>query len=94
MLKKYLKWEDNMKKLEYEITSRSYRIKVPDVKVIMDRDETQALFFKLLLVEGVDKVDYDGHFGHYVYVKVDDNDHEHIMGKVLKVITDHISEES
>lgn len=82
---------------KWRCTSRSYAIEIPDLQVIEDKDRDEVgdpLWKKLSEIDGVSEVDYNGHFGHNVYLTIGGNSHEGgVMKKVSEVIKDHSRKE-
>lgn len=81
--------------IEKEITARQYTIKI-DLKAIMDSDAfyenenqmDEMLYFKLDKLEGVSNVDYNGHFGNYIWLTVDAQyDNDELWKKIDSIIT-------
>lgn len=82
-----------------EITQIDYSIEV-DLKKVMDADfkidqecddDSEHLYNKLMNVVGVNEVDYNGHFGNYIFLKVNPEfDNEEMWKEIENITMNHI----
>lgn len=92
-------------KFEFEITKRSYAIAIEDEAFLnlLDsesyvsdnaafKDGKDTLCAKLNALPGVSKVDYNGHFGAYVYIDIDDDeDKQKLKTQIARAIEKHLA---
>jgi len=87
--------------LKKECTSRSYEIEIDDLMAIVNADNDhedngdwdQELNEKLDMVNGVTDTDYNGHFGHYIFLTIDSKyDNDETWNSIEKIIKEHIKE--
>jgi hypothetical protein len=85
--------------LKRECTQLSYEIPVADLLKIMDHDSKlennndwdNHVSHLINRIEGVDNCDYNGHFGHYVFVEIAaDFDNEATWAEIEKVLKEFI----
>jgi len=88
-------------KMKFEKTATSYSIEIPvDVfSVHLMGDERDSfnnrvpLYQKLANVPGVDGVEYDGHFGNYVYLTIDiEHDNKYTKNVIGKIMQKHFTQ--
>lgn len=86
--------------LKKECTSRSYEIDI-DIIAIVNADDDhennndwdELLNEKLDMVNGVTDTDYNGHFGHYIFLTIDSKyDNDETWNSIEKIIKEHIKE--
>lgn len=82
-------------------TSRSYEIDIDDLMEIIEMDSdceddgdwNEILSEKLDMVNGVTDTDYNGHFGHYIFLTIDSEyDDKDTWDTIEKTINEHIKE--
>lgn len=90
--------------LNFEVTRRSYAIEIEEERFLdlLDSESyvtdnaalksgSQTLCEKLGQLDGVDDVNYDGHFGSYIYLMIDDEDDtDDLKKKINDVIEEHL----
>ena len=83
--------------LNFEIVSKSYAIPIDDVddflandKYELDQDASKCLYMTLERIDGIHSVDYNGHFGAYIYLTIEE---EHDTKETHKKISDLIEEQ-
>ncbi len=86
-------------KFDWAATYISYSVEITEeqLQVVLDKDVEVdniklMLFAQLEDIEGVDNVDYDGHFGPYIFVKmafVDDT--QQTRDKIEEIINNFIN---
>ena len=81
--------------LNFEITSKSYAIPIDDVDDFLaidkyegDQDASKCLYMTLERIDGIHSVDYNGHFGSYIYLTIEE---EHDTKETHKKISDLIT---
>ena len=83
-----------------EITQIDYQFEI-DLKRVMDedtiidmdedREDSEMLYNKLMNVIGVLQVDYNGHFGNYIFLKVNPEfDNEEMWKEIENITMNHI----
>lgn len=77
--------------LNFEIVSKSYAIPIDDFLAIDkyegDQDASKCLYMTLERIDGIHSVDYNGHFGSYIYLTIEE---EHDTQETHKKISDLI----
>ena len=76
-------------------TGISYSIELDKdtfAKYLLNEDYENTLFGKLLEIEDVESVDYDGHFGSYVFVEIALSNLPKTLEEVKKVIEEHCND--
>ncbi len=85
--------------IKKECTSKQYEIKIDDLIKITDTDFdhgnnddwNEVLSTKLDMVSGVTDTDYNGHFGHYIFLRIDSEfDNDVVWNEIEKIINDHV----
>jgi hypothetical protein len=85
--------------LKKECTMKQYEIEIDDLMAIVETDNdheddddwNEILSEKLDMVNGVTDSDYNGHFGHYIFLKIDSKyDTPATWNTIETVINDHI----
>ena len=86
--------------LNFEITSKSYAIPIDDVDDFLAIDKyegdipyaesSRCLYLSLEKIDGVNSIEYNGHFGLYIYLTVEE---EHDTKETHKKISDLIEEQ-
>ncbi len=81
----------------FNITQISFRVpvSVDEMLLIMEKDRNVAigdeLYEKLNAVDGVYQVDYDGHFGPWIFFTLHKENHnDATLNKISKIINDYI----
>lgn len=87
--------------LKKECTSKSYEIEIDDLMAIINADSDcednsdwdDLLNEKLDMVNGVTDTDYNGHFGHCIFLTIDSKyDNNETWNTIEKTINEHIKE--
>jgi hypothetical protein len=95
----YYKGDMNM--LKKECTMKQYEIEIDDLMKIVDLDKEhendnewdEVLSQKLDMLDGITDSDYNGHFGHYIFLKIDSEyDNDKTWDAIETTIKDHIKE--
>jgi hypothetical protein len=84
--------------LKFEMVSKSYAIAIEDVDEFLSIDKyegdipydesSKCLYMSLEKIDGIHSVDYNGHFGSYIYLTVEE---EHDTIETHKKISDLIT---
>ncbi len=68
------------------------KIEEHDAEVDMSSEDGQMLYEIIDDIDGVDNVDYSGHFGPSIYYRVDsDYDNEELHAKIRQTIREYIA---
>ena len=81
-----------------EATSTNYAIEIPNVdkflaidKYELEQDASDCLYLSLETIGGVNNIDYNGHFGSYIYLRLDiTDDTPETWEAINKMIADQI----
>ena len=84
--------------LKFEVVSTSYAMAIEDVddylaieKYEGDQDASKCLYMTLERIDGIHTVDYNGHFGAYIYLTVEtEHDTKETHDKIINLITNQI----
>jgi hypothetical protein len=85
--------------LKKECIMRQYEIEIDDLMAIVDTDKdhedddnwNEILIEKLDMLDGITDSDYNGYFGHYIFLKIDlKYDDDETWELIEKTIKDHI----
>lgn len=88
--------------LKKECTMRQYEIEIDNLMEIIETDSdcennddwNEILSEKLDMVNGVTDSDYNGHFGHYIFLTIDSKyDNDETWNTIESVIKNHIKKE-
>ena len=84
--------------LKKECTSKQYEIEIDDLMAIVDIDKEhenegdwdEILSEQLDLLDGITDSDYNGHFGHYIFLTIDSKyDNDKTWDAIETTINDH-----
>lgn len=91
--------------MTFEITRRSFALEIPKAAFLDLEDSesyvsnnaafktgAQTLCSKLDALPGISNIEYNGHFGAFVYLSIDDEDDTpELRAQITQIITDHLA---